>query len=323
MNKPLLRTLVALAVGLGAATLALRTIAAAEAPAADAPAKPDAQDKNPLHLPPAKREAAGLVLAKPTAATLAPEVEAYGRVIDPAPFVALLAERETAQAALAASQKELARTQILFQQGGNASAQAVETAEANVGRDRAALSSARLRLLAGWGKDVAAQADDLRNALEQGATLARLDVLPGSDPVGGLKSVSVRLAGAQETAEAEVLGIAPVADPQVQGRGLLVLLRRSTLSVGAALRATLPGIGSNAPALVVPRGAIVYFQGSAWAYVLGEKDTLERKLVTLGRTVPQGIAIVSGIDADDQVVTTGAEQLLAAELQSAGGGDEG
>ena len=323
MNKPLLRTLLALAVGLGAAALALRTLAAAAAPAAESPAKPDAEDKNPLHLPPARREAAGIVLAKPVASALAPQAEAYGRVVDPAPFVALVAEAETAQAALAASQKDLTRAQTLYQQGGNASAQAVETAEANVGRDRAALSSARLRLLSGWGKAVATHADALCAALEQGATLARLDVLPGAHPAEASEVVEIRLVGSGETAEAEVIGAAPVADPQVQGGGLLVLLRRATLPVGAALRATLPATGGTESVLVVPRSAIVYHEGSAWAYVLGEKDTFERKLVTIGRTLPTGVAIVSGLEADDQIVTTGAEQLLAAELQSAGGGDEG
>jgi hypothetical protein len=67
----------------------------------------------------------------------------------------------------------------------------------------------------------------------------------------------------------------------------------------------------------VPRSAIVYHEGSAWVYAL-EKDTFVRKLVTVGRNVDNGVALRSGVDANEEVVTTGAEELLAAELQAAG-----
>jgi hypothetical protein len=75
--------------------------------------------------------------------------------------------------------------------------------------------------------------------------------------------------------------------------------------------------------LVVPRTAVVYHMGSAWIYVLGEEDTFERKIVTLGRTVGDKIVIVTGVEADEQVAATGAGQLLSAELQAGGAPDEG
>jgi hypothetical protein len=62
----------------------------------------------------------------------------------------------------------------------------------------------------------------------------------------------------------------------------------------------------------------VYHQGSAWIFVLGEEDTFERKLVTLGRTTGDAVAILTGLEPEEQVAATGAEQLLAAELQAGG-----
>jgi hypothetical protein len=327
MNKTVLGILLGLVLGAGGTWLALRNHeATGAAPAAAEASKSDEKPKdNPLHLPPAKRTAVGIVLAKPAAATLAPEVPAFGRVIDPTPFVSLVAEQATARAALAASEKELARVKKLFDAGGNASAQAVETAEANAARDRAAVDSAHVRLLAGWGRKLAADTslERLRVMLEKGGALVRLDVLPGDKPADEPKTARVNVAGNDQTVDAEILGPAPVADPQVQGASFLALVPDHSFAAGAALRATLPGVGEPAAALIVPRSAVVYHQGSAWVYVLGEEDTFERKLVTIGRATADGIAVTSGLEADEQVVTTGAQQLLAAELQAGGAPDEG
>jgi len=123
--------------------------------------------------------------------------------------------------------------------------------------------------------------------------------------------------------EAAVLGSAPVADPQLQGASFLAFVAQHAPPIGAALRATLAGPGEAEKVLVVPRTAVVYHQGSAWVYVLGEEDTFERKIVTLGRTSAGGIAIASGLEESEQVVVTGAGQLLSAELQAGGAPDEG
>lgn len=325
MKKFLLGILAGAVLGAAGMWRSLHSTAAADTPEASAAAKTAEKPKeNPLHIPADKRAAAGIVLAKPAEAELKPEVEAFGRVLDPAPFVALVAEQETTRAALAASEKEVQRVRQLFAAGGNASAQAVETAEAAVGRDRAALASARARLLAGWGPALARTADlaFVTDALEKGRALVRLDVLPGEPPAENPKTARIGLPGSAEYFEAEVFGPAPVADPQIQGASYLAMLRERALPAGAAVRGTLPGIGETQKVLTVPRSAVVYHQGSAWIYVLGEEDTFERKLVTTGRSLGNDVALLGGAEADEQIVTTGAQQLLAAELQ-AGGAEEG
>ena len=289
-----------------------------------APTPAEKPKENPLHLPPDKRAAAGIVLAKAKEMTLAPEVQAFGRVLDPTPFVTVVAEQETARTALAASEKELQRVKKLFDAGGNASAQAVEAAEAAVGRDRAVLASARVRLLAGWGKELASVADlrYVTEAWEKGRSLVRLDVLPGDKVTENPKRARVGLPGMSEMFDADVIGAAPMADAQIQGVSFLAMLREHSLPAGAAVRATLAGEGEPQKGLSVARSAIVYHQGSAWIYVLGEEDTFERKLVQLGRSVGSDVTLISGADADGQIVTTGAQQLLAAELQAGGAPEE-
>ena len=315
-------------IGLGLGALGMWTMqhGGAEAGKGDAAAKPAEKPKeNPLHLPPDKRTAAGITLAKPVEKTVQPEVPAFGRVLDPSPLVAGLAEVESARTALATSEKELQRVQKLFAAGGNASAQAVDLAEAAVARDRTALAATKARLLAGWGREIAASSDlrTVTAALETGRSLLRLDVLPGETPAEQLKVARVGLAGTGESFEAEVIGVAPTADPQLQGIGFLAVSRGRTLPAGAALRATLPGSGEPQKMLTVPRSAIVYHQGSAWIYVLGEEDTFERKLVAPGRALGDAVTLAGGVDDDEQVVVTGAQQLLSAELQAGGAPEEG
>jgi hypothetical protein len=317
MNTSRLRPALVLSLAVLAVAAPLRAAEPAEKPAED-------EKSDPLNLPPEKRDAAGLVLAKPAAATLAPEVRAFGRVLDPAPGLTLVAELETARAALAASEKELTRAQKLFSADGNGSAQSVEAAEAAATRDRAAFNSARGRFIATYGRALTQSADleQMVAALEQGVALARIDVLPGDEPAPNPKTVRVGAIGREEMFDAPVVGATPTVDPQVGGQGFFVLLRDHSLAAGTALRAVLPGVGEPQSVLTVPRTAVVYHEGSAWVYVSRDKNTFARKRVSLGRTAGEAIAVTDGIDARDDVDTTGAQQLLSAELQAAGGGED-
>ncbi len=326
MKKVVLGIIAGLVIGSAAMWFVLSRATGGEPAKTAVAATPAEKPKeNPLQLTAAKREKAGITLAKPTRSTLAPEVNAFGRVLDPAPFVALVAELETARAALAASEKDAARAKKLFEQGVNASAQTLEAAEAAAARDRAALTSARARLLSGWGRALADHAElkTIVAELETGAALVRIDVLPGDVLAAALKKAVVGLPGGTITVEAQILGAAPVADPQLQGFSFLAFVDHQAPPIGANVRVTLAGPGDAEKVIVIPRTAIVYHQGSAWIYVLGEEDTFERKIVTLGRTVGDGVAIVSGLEETEQVAITGAGQLLSAELQAGGAPDEG
>jgi hypothetical protein len=288
-------------------------------------AKPEEKPKeNPLQIPPEKRAAAGITLKKPAEISLTPEIRAYGRALDPAPLATLVAEQETARTALSVSEKELGRVKKLFDAGGNATAQALETAEAAVLRDRAALASTRARLLAAWGPALSAVADlrFITEALEQGRSWIRIDLLPG-ESAANAKHARVGLLGSKEFFDAEILGPAPAADPQIQGASFLAIVREHAFPPGAALQGMLAGVGEAQAALTVPRSAVVYHQGSAWIYVLGEDNIFERKIVTVGRTLGNDVALLSGVEADEQVVVTGAQQVLAAELQAGGAPEEG
>ena len=109
----------------------------------------DANGQTVVKLDPNEQRLIGLKVAPLAAAEAPSEVKGFGRVLDPAPLAALVTEGASAQAALQASTKEYERVKTLFSQDQNASARALETAEAAMTKDRVALKSVQLRLLIG------------------------------------------------------------------------------------------------------------------------------------------------------------------------------
>lgn len=322
MNKIILGLILGVALGSGATWLWMHRGAAEKnlSNAETARAVKPEEKPNLLRLSAAKRDQTGITLVKPEAVSLAPEVQAFGRVLDPSSLATGVADIATARAALDVSEKEFERVKKLFAAGGNASGQAVEIAQAAAVRDQATLNSAQARLTAAWGREIAQNAPAISEALAKGGALIRLDSLPGDSPALDPKQARVTLAGQTANAfTAEIIGAAPSADAQVQGASFLALIRETSLPIGAALRATLPGVGEASPALVVPRSAIVYHQGGAWIYALGATDTFVRKRVEVGRAIDvDKVAILVGAQPDEEIAATGAQQLLAAELQTGG-----
>ncbi len=326
MKKILLGLLVGLGVGAGAmAWLKREPAPEVAAHPGDAPkVAPEAKGAG-LRLTQEQLTHAGLTLAAPTTAMLAPEVRGYGRVLDPMPLVVGTAEIATAQAALTLSEKEFARVEMLNAQDQNASGQALEQAAAARQRDRIALGAARARLAVGWGPALARHREltELIQAVVRGeAALVRIDLPPGEVPASAPASARVGGLGAGGALrEAEVLGLAPTADAQTQGASYLALWRTAPLPPGAALRASVPTGAAKEAVLLVPRAALVQHDGSMFVYVQMGELTFARRLVETGREQEAGVVVTAGLDAKDKVVTVGAQQLLSTELQAAGGGE--
>lgn len=323
MKKFLPGLVVGLLVGAGA-TWILLSHPAAEAPA-DKPAGPDITTGSAAI---SKQLAAlGLAFAAPQSIDLAPEIKGYARVLDPTPLAGLVADLRTAQAAANASTQDHARVKQLHDQGENASQQAVEAAQAAMLRDRAQLAAAESRLSFAWGRSLTTRPDldDLLHALATGdAALVRIDVAASEAPAGApAKAWVAPFSGDNPTRhDVELLGSAPAADPQAQGVGYLALWRDHPFPPGAALNAGLVLAGDPQKRLVLPRGAFVRHEGGVFVYVQNTEGGYERRLVTLGPGLDSGIVVTDGVAEKDQVVVTGAQQLLATEILGSAGGEE-
>ena len=267
------------------------------------------------------QESMGLQVAHPAAATFSPELKGYGHALDPAPLASLLAELASAQAAYNASSNELARLKTLSNQG-NASARALQTAEAAAQHDQLAAQSARDRLLLSWGKAIAGRNDlaaFVQSLTSQNTVLVRVDLPAGetlaSPPLGARIST---LSG--NIAEAEFLEAAPNVDPQTQGQGFVFLLQPRALPLlpGEAVTAWLKLTGDPLTGSVVPREAIVRTEGSGWIYIQksGGDENFTRTSIALDHPVETGWFVTQGVTTNDYVVVTGAQTLLSEELKS-------
>ncbi len=266
------------------------------------------------------QELAGLKVVAVQKASIPPEIKGYGRVLDPAPLAALTIEIATAQAALAASQKEYNRLKELHAQNQNVSARALETAEAAWKRDEVAHQSAQLRLLTGWGKALT-ESPDLPGLVRALAglesALVRVDV-PLGESVDKIPT-GARIAPLQDEAHAfpaRFLGPVSTVDAQSQGRGFLFLIETNALPPGAAVIGWLAIPGENEEGLIVPASALVRHEGGVFVYVARADELYARIGVELEKPVDQGWAVKGELKPGDKVVGTGAQQLLSEELKA-------
>lgn len=322
--KTILTLIVGIAIGGGGAWWYLHQRAEPSVATPKPAAKAAAPEAPPgvVKLDRAKQVSAGIVVGTPTARELPREVKGYGRVLDPTPLTVSFVEIDSAEAALEASKKEYERVKVLFARDQNASARVVEAAEAALKRDQAQLAGGRAKLIAAWGRPLVEQKDfrALANALtNHEAVVVRVD-LPISEalfsPPVGARLVS--LANEERFAEAEFVGFATAADPQVQGQGFLFLLRENVLG----LRADMAVIGylrtskDTLRGFVVPRAAVVRSDEQAWVYVQQDDTTFRKRAVELDRPVEEGWFIAKGLDEGDRIVIAGAQILISEQSKS-------
>ena len=255
------------------------------------------------------------------AAELKPEVKAFGRVLDPSALATSLTEISAAQAQLEASGKEAARLKTLFDQGQNASARALETAEAALKRDRIAAEAAQLRLLTAWGKAIVERPNldvFIHSLVAQENALVRVDV-PASDKMEGAPTAArlALLSAPDAPLDAEFLGAAVSADPQTLGRGFFFLVKGRALAANAAVTGWLALPGETEKGVIIPREAIVRHEGGAFLYLKTGDETFERKELEQHHPLAAGW-FTDSFKAGVKVVINGAQQLLSEELKGAG-----
>ena len=264
-----------------------------------------------------------LQVAPLAAVELPPEIVGYGRVLDPAPLAALIAELAPAQVAAAASRQEFERVRLLNEQN-NASTRALQTAEANAKRDELLVGSARARLALGWGRRLAGRDDLIAfvKSLVAGETLlVRIDLAAGD--ATSPNPVSARLSPLGNDALAvtgEFLDQTSAADPLTQAQGFLFLIRGQppgflpgVAVTGRMLLATEPVKG-----VIVPRDAVLRHEGRTWVYVVTSETTFTRRPLETQRPAEAGWFEPGGWTVQDRVVVGGAQTLLSEELSGAG-----
>jgi multidrug efflux system membrane fusion protein len=261
-----------------------------------------------------------LTIVPLSAASAAPTIPAYGRVLDPAPLASAVSEWAAARAASVASEQEFERVEMLRKQN-TASVRVLQAAETAAVRDRLLVESIGDRIAMSWGRTVSRRADLtglIRALTSQDRVIVRVELPVGEGP--SVQPHGARLMALTEPGkaiEAEFLGLAPATDPQLQGRGFLFLTRDNPLNLtpGAAVSASLELGGEALHGVMLPESALVRYDTRTWVYVQKNPTTFARTPVSLGSPLPGGWLITQGLRAADRAVTQGAQVLLSEELK--------
>jgi multidrug efflux pump subunit AcrA (membrane-fusion protein) len=146
------------------------------------------------------------------------------------------------------------------------------------------------------------------------ARIAWADDAPATAPA----SLLVQPVDRRASAPARLMGPALEVDPLTQRPAYYYRLEHTWpgLAVGLPVVASVPVGPSQPGSVIVPASAVVQWEGLTWAFVQREPGAYARVAVPLDRPVPQGWAVHSGIAAGDEVVITGAEQLLSEEFRA-------
>lgn len=230
--------------------------------------------------------------------------------------------------------KEYQRLKRLYEQNQNVSAKVFQAAQGQLQSDQADFAAARQRLKLArggirqsWGgvvaKWVASGAPALQRILDQRDVLVEVTI------PAALKSArpsSVRLEiPAGNAVTANLVSLFPRVDPRIQGVSLLYLSPARPGLVSGVNPVAHFAAGRLKSGVVVPESAVVWWQGSAWAYQQTEPGHFVRRKVETSAPVRGGYFVTNGLAAGDRIVSEGAQMLLSTELapqrESAGGED--
>ncbi len=241
-------------------------------------------------------------------------------------YVAARTKIERDQVDLGVSRSQYERTKTLYEQNQNMSLKAMQDAEASYRNNQAQVSAdeqeAKLQLdtvrqrwggvLADW---IASNRATLDPVLEQREFLAQV-IFPPGEVAKPPATLSLTAPG-NRLVQGRFISSLPQVHAQIQGISFLYLVPdRTGLAVGMNLVVLVP-VGQRLAGTVVPEGAIVWWQGKAWAYVESPANTFTRREVSTDNPVTGGYFVPgSSFSPATKLVVAGAQALLSEEFRS-------
>jgi hypothetical protein len=254
---------------------------------------------------------AGIVTTRLTAVNTTEELQAFGSVVDVKEladfanqYATSRAQQQQALAKAAFDERELQRLRTLNADNKNVSDRAVQEAAATVAADNGQAAAANAAMQGTGAAVVQRFGPTIANALANRTALyenlvGMREVLVELAMPGGIAAPqSVRIDGATAT----LLSAAPRVDPKLQGRTFFYIASGAKLSAGMNVAALIP-TSRGVSRVVVPPDAVVSWEGRSWVYVRRGAGKFAR--------IDAGAA-----KAGDEIVTTGAQQLLSEEMRS-------
>ena len=245
------------------------------------------------------------------------QIDAFAKVLDSGPLAQLETDLESAEASAAASSAEASRAKALNASGSAVASKDAEAAEAQARNDAQRVLILRQRLGLEWGPGIQRMSDPRRRtlikALSDGqAALVHIDS-PNNEGQAQARSVEIDIGDGQ--AHGELLGAARAAEPRLQSSGLIAVVRGKSailLSNGLIQSAHI-NTPASSPGVIIPRSAVIRFNGSDWAYVRHGPQGFERRRLDSPVASEAGLFVTRGFSAGDELVVQGAAELFGAE----------
>lgn len=258
----------------------------------------------------AGRERLGLVLTPVTQAQDASVADGVATVLDSAALSATLDDISAARADVNSQTELVRRLQHLYDEGGNASLQALQTARAQLASARSKQMAAESRARADWGDSL-----DALQALSRGQGALLRAEFPAM--LKGAPDLHYSIAAGEATfVDARFVGVSRAATQSAGGAAVtLAVARKEASNLGLRPGSRLRVIASAAQGVqqvIVPESAVIADSGALWCYVQRGAERLERVVVDGDHRVAAGYP-ASTLKPGDQVVTRGAPLLLSLE----------
>ncbi|HEV2177836.1 MAG TPA: hypothetical protein VGW33_11660 [Terriglobia bacterium] len=289
-------------------------------------------DETVVSLSPGTQHRAGIVVASLKAVTTRGQMTAPAVVLSAQEIVSLrnnyLAAQtrlEKARATAEVAQQEYRRLAALYRDNQNASRKAVQSAQGTLRLGQADVQAAQqdlslqaLAVHASWGDTVGKWVVDgpptLDRVLNQHEFLVQV-TLPAGTGFTAPPTISLEISGSIRT-PARLISTFPRIDPRIQGVSFLYITANHPgfapeLSLVAHL-----SVGRLMRGVLVPESAIVWWQGSAWAYQQSAPGRFVPHHVPTGTPLADGLFVSSGFVPGDQIVVRGAQALLSEEFRS-------
>ncbi|HTJ15258.1 MAG TPA: hypothetical protein VL494_00635 [Steroidobacteraceae bacterium] len=289
------------------------------APAAASAGAESASDVPGVTADAATQRGLGVELAAVATASVEAQARGTATVIDSAAFASSMADLESLRAEVAVATENQQRLQNLYQDGGNASRQAVDAAIQQNASARAKLAGSESRARLDWGMKLASAADAasarLRADVVSGAVTLFHAEFPGRLGVANtLHYELLNARGAPVVLEFIDRSRTP-AQFAAGDSALLALRAQSATGVSFRPNERVPIVATTfgSARAFVPAAAALAYQGRLWCYVARSTDRFERVPLDSEASSTEGYAAGESIKAGDQVVVRGAALLLSLE----------
>jgi hypothetical protein len=262
------------------------------------------------------------------------EFTAYGKAVNIQPLLELrhryllaLSEQRGAAARFQQADQSIKRQQDLYRDGAT-SKRNLQSQQAQWQTDKAQVDASGVQgkaivdeALLLWGKKLTEWAlsidsDLLSTFLSGRKALLQITLPVDKQLANDIKSIDVEVSGNRGTAiKAELVSAALQTDTTAQGESYFFQADGSHIRAGMRVAAWIPEQGENQSGVVITKSALVWHLDQAFVYVKIAKEHFIRRNIEQFLPVADGYFVKNGLNAGDQLVTTGGQMLLSEEFK--------